>query len=72
MTKVFFETRVARSTGGVTLRHRGVFPIHLDHWKAYGVYFSNVHDRARPFHTGLERSDHHGLEVGQKNDKICF
>ena len=30
MAKMFFRNRVARSIGGVTWRHRGVFPICLD------------------------------------------
>ena len=70
--KIFFQNRVARSTGGVTWRHCGVFPIRLDRWKAQSVYFSNMHGRARPSHTGLQRSDRHGLEVGQKNGKKKF
>ena len=68
----FFQNRVARSTGGVTWRHRGVFPICSDRWKAQSVYFLNMHGRARPSHTGLERSDHHGSEVGAKNGKFFF
>ena len=48
MTNFFFQNRVARSTGGVTWRYRGVFPIRFDRWKAQGVYFLNIHGRARP------------------------
>ena len=34
MTNFFFQNRVARSPGGVTWRHRGVFPIRLDRCQA--------------------------------------
>ena len=40
--------------------------------KAQSVYFLNMHGRARPSHTGLERSEHHGSEVGPKNGKKLF
>ena len=72
MTNFFFQNRVARSTKGVTWRHRGVFPIRLDRWKAQSVYFLNIHGCARLSHTGLERLDRYGLEVGQKNDTKFF
>ena len=62
--KFFFQNRVARSTGGLTWRHCGVFPIRLDRWKAQSVHFLNMHGQARPCHTGEERLDRHGLEVG--------
>ena len=73
MTNFFFRTGLPEVLGGgVTWRHRGVFPIRLDRWKAQSVYFSNMLGRARPSHTGLERSDRHGSEVGPKNDKTFF
>ena len=73
MTKFFFSrTELPEVPGGVTWRQRGVFLIRLDRCKAQSVYFLNMHGRARSSHTGLERSDHHGSEVGPKNGKIFF
>ena len=67
-----FDKPWCKGVGGVTWRHCGVFPICLDRWKAQSVCFLNMHGRARPSHTGLERSDHYGLEVGPKNGKFFF
>ena len=67
--KSVFDKPWCKGVGGVTWRHRGVFPIRLDRWKTQSVYFLNMHGRARPSHTGLERSDHYGSEVGPKNGK---
>ena len=69
--KSVFDKPWCKGVGGVTWRHRGVFPIRLDRWKAQSVYFLNMHGRARPSHTGLERSDHHGLEVALVGDLKC-
>ena len=46
MTNFSFQNRVAKSTKGVTWRHRRVFPIRLDRWKAQSVYFLKMHGHA--------------------------
>ena len=70
--KPFFPNRVARNTGAVICHHRGGSPVCQNCWKARGVHFLNMHYGAKSSHTGLERLDRHGLQVGQKNDKKPF
>ena len=61
-----FQNKVAKSTGGVTWRHRGFFPTCLGRRKAQLSSFQICMAFARLIHSGLEGSDGHGLEVAQK------